>query len=158
MKENEHTEVKSYFFLHEALAQALALFPKELVEFRFHVQSYTHTHTVFARFERVKMAIFALLDNALIATEKQPSPIIIKCFQNQKNAQIQVIDHGIGIAAHTLPNLGRTFFSTWGRDGLGIFLAKAVLRQSKGTLVFNSQLGIGTIATLSLPLEENPAI
>jgi two-component system sensor histidine kinase RegB len=64
-------------------------------------------------------------------------------------------DEGTGIAEADLDRLGEPFFTTkptGGGMGLGVFLARAVAERLGGGLTFESQLGRGTIARLTVPL------
>lgn len=64
-------------------------------------------------------------------------------------------DEGTGIAEANLDRLGEPFFTTKPTGsgmGLGVFLARAVAERLGGGLTFESQLGRGTVARLSLPL------
>jgi two-component system sensor histidine kinase RegB len=64
-------------------------------------------------------------------------------------------DQGTGIAEADLDRVGEPFFTTkptGGGMGLGVFLARAVAERLGGGLAFESQLGRGTIARLSVSL------
>jgi two-component system sensor histidine kinase RegB len=64
-------------------------------------------------------------------------------------------DQGTGIAEADLDRVGEPFFTTkptGGGMGLGVFLARAVAERLGGRLTFESKLGRGTIARLSVSL------
>jgi len=66
-----------------------------------------------------------------------------------------VEDQGTGIAEADLERLGEPFFTTKPTGtgmGLGVFLARSVAERLGGGLTFESQLGRGTVARLSVSL------
>jgi two-component system, cell cycle sensor histidine kinase DivJ len=76
------------------------------------------------------------------------------------NAVFTVTDNGIGIAEQDLPRLGSPFVqanSSYDRShegaGLGLSVVKGLARLHSGSLELTSELGQGTTATISLPLD-----
>lgn len=68
---------------------------------------------------------------------------------------IEVIDHGPGIDADVLPNLGDLFVTTKAQGtGLGIAVVKAVAKAHGGRFQLQSKPGCGVKATLLLPCDE----
>lgn len=75
-----------------------------------------------------------------------------------ERVNIFVEDAGIGIPAEMLPEMGRPFAQieseysrSCGGAGLGLAIAQALVELHGGRLVLRSQLGVGTIALVSLP-------
>jgi two-component system sensor histidine kinase RegB len=67
-----------------------------------------------------------------------------------------LLDNGAGIPADLLGRVGEPFFTTKppGKGmGLGVFLARAVVERLGGEVAIQSARGVGTTATVSLPLE-----
>jgi signal transduction histidine kinase len=83
--------------------------------------------------------------------------IAIRISQTQDQLKIAIEDSGRGIAPHVLPRIGKTGFSFGkkdsesGRRGLGLADAVETLTSWGGSLEIRSELGQGTIATISLP-------
>ncbi len=65
--------------------------------------------------------------------------------------ELELRDEGPGIPPQDLDRVFDPFFSTWGREGLGLTKAAAILRSHGGSLRVNSNPGQGTTVTLRLP-------
>jgi two-component system sensor histidine kinase RegB len=66
-----------------------------------------------------------------------------------------VQDRGCGMSAESLNHISEPFYTTKGTGGglgLGTFLARLFAERLNGSLVFESEMGIGTKAILELPL------
>lgn len=103
---------------------------------------------------QMAQAIVALLTNADQAMGKQPSPVIrISVVLDGKVAVLTVEDNGEGIPAELLPVVTSPFFSTRGRDGIGLDTAREVVEYHGGKLELQSTLGHGTRVTARIPAE-----
>lgn len=103
---------------------------------------------------QIAQAVVALLVNADQAMAQQAQPqihIVVDLLGD--NASVTVQDNGEGIPAEVLSRVTQPFFSTRGRDGLGLTTAREIAEQHEGTLVVESVAGQGTRVTLSLPGE-----
>jgi two-component system sensor histidine kinase AtoS len=70
--------------------------------------------------------------------------------------EVKVGDSGPGIPPEVLDRIFDPFFTTKeGGTGLGLAVARRIVRQHNGTLQVDSWLGIGTIFQVTLPLEES---
>jgi signal transduction histidine kinase len=83
----------------------------------------------------------------------------VRLSRGEETLTITVWDNGIGIAAGELPHLGepfrrigRTDFAKRPGTGLGIAIVKNLVALHGGTLTFESVLGEGTTAIVTLPL------
>jgi signal transduction histidine kinase len=100
---------------------------------------------------RLKEALLNLVANALEATPRGGS-VEVALAAGGDEASIAVRDTGKGIAPEDLARVGTPFFTKReGGTGLGVVLARGVLRQHGGDLRFESELGRGTTVTLRLP-------
>lgn len=76
----------------------------------------------------------------------------------EENIWINVRDTGIGISADDLPHIFETF---WRHDeahstpgfGLGLPIAKRIIERHGGSITVESQLGLGSTFSVTLPVE-----
>jgi ligand-binding sensor domain-containing protein/signal transduction histidine kinase len=105
---------------------------------------------------RLKMILNNLLSNA-IRYSKPGSPSWIKVVvkTNEKSAEIQVCDNGIGIPAESLDRIFDMFYrasqSNTG-SGLGLYIVKESVDVLGGTLAVTSQPGKGSTFKIVLPV------
>ena len=94
-----------------------------------------------------------LLTNALDAVPAQSGVIRINCNFKDKEAVIDVIDNGEGIAAPMQKHLFEIFHSTKGNrgTGLGLAVAKKIVAEHNGSIAATSNPGEGTVFTIKLP-------
>ncbi len=104
--------------------------------------------------EAVAQAIRNLIHNGLDASESSES-VAVELLVDGDEARLQVRDQGQGMSDEVLDRAGDPFFTTKepGRGiGLGLFLTRNVITRLGGTLKFDSTPGMGTVATVRLPL------
>ncbi|MCC7141626.1 MAG: HAMP domain-containing protein [Candidatus Eisenbacteria bacterium] len=73
-------------------------------------------------------------------------------------ARLQVRDQGSGIPAEALPRIFDPFFTTKGigeGTGLGLSVSFGIVREHDGWMTVESEVGIGTVFTVFLPLLED---
>jgi two-component system, OmpR family, phosphate regulon sensor histidine kinase PhoR len=109
---------------------------------------------------RLATAVKNLVDNAL---KYSPDGGDVECDVRVEDgrAVVSVCDHGLGIAAQDMDRL----FTRFGRivtaenshilgTGLGLYLARELIRMQGGDITAESTAGVGSTFTLSLPLPE----
>lgn len=95
--------------------------------------------------QELQQVLVSLLLNA---KESQTKSILVSCAPTW----IQVRDAGIGIPEENLPRVFEPFFTDKkiGENvGLGLSVAREIVQKHGGTLTLQSQVGRGTIATMS---------
>lgn len=95
-----------------------------------------------------------LLDNAIKYTER--GEINISTSQNEKNILVKVEDTGIGIPAEHIPHIFDRFYRveesrTLRGAGLGLAIAKEIVKAHSGEIEIRSKIGAGSLFTVSLP-------
>jgi len=100
---------------------------------------------------RLKEALLNLVANAIEATPSG-GRVSLRIRPGTGHVTLAVEDTGRGIAAADLKRLGTSFFTTRPNGtGLGVVLAQGVIQQHGGTLAYDSAIGRGTTATITLP-------
>ena len=100
-----------------------------------------------------------LVSNALRFTEE--GEIVLSASANQESVQLQVRDSGAGIAPDDLPHIFKRFYradksrqrtaTRKSSSGLGLAIAKAIVKAHGGTIRVQSVLGEGTTFSITLP-------
>lgn len=106
---------------------------------------------------RVRQILLNLISNAIKFTER--GEILVRFrHDREETVSVQLIDTGIGISAEKLVPLFEDFYQVDNElarahegSGLGLAIAKRLALLMKGGLVVSSQVGVGSVFTLSLP-------
>jgi len=106
---------------------------------------------------RVRLLVRNLLDNALRHSVDAEVPTVLRLSCVGPDIQLQVRDHGPGVAEDQLPQLGQAFYRTdasrqraTGGVGLGLYLCRLVVQAHGGNwVVRNAHPGLEI--TVSLP-------
>lgn len=118
---------------------------------------------IFGDFQLLQQVIFNLISNAKWAIAKKPAKlggaITLKTEYQLENKKVClfVSDTGVGIAKENFSKLFVPFFTT--KDvgegtGLGLSIIYNIIREHKGTIDVESELGKGTTFKIALPVSE----
>lgn len=105
--------------------------------------------------QKFAQVVLNLVSNAVLATEPGDTVTVeIDVDRGRKLALLTVSDRGCGMPAEVLRRLGEPFFTTRGDrgSGLGVGICKRIVVEHGGALVFESEVGRGTTARVTLPL------
>lgn len=106
---------------------------------------------------KLKQVIIILLDNAI-----KYSSSIIEMFleRNEHQIIIRVKDYGIGIPQEEIENIFERFYRVdkarsreTGGSGLGLHIAKRIIKLHKGDITISSKEGVGTEVSIYLPID-----
>ena len=103
---------------------------------------------------RLRQVFINIIDNALKYTEGGGNIEII-AEKNEDSVVISIADTGAGIAPEDLPKVKQKFYkanSTKHGSGIGLAVADEIVTMHGGTLEVESELGVGTTVTITLPL------
>ena len=105
----------------------------------------------------LQSVVFNLLDNALKYGEKVPI-INIMLEEKQDSVELQIADNGIGIEPEYKEKVFEKFFRIPHGDthnakgyGLGLSYTAQVIQKHHGTIVMESEVGVGTKFIISIP-------
>src|SRR5262245_51898272 len=115
---------------------------------------YGKTDTIECYPQELNQLFTCLLMNSIEAISDD-GEIRISTSQSQHNLMIRIADSGRGIASLDLEKIFDPGFTTKGvgvGTGLGLPTCQKIVEMHGGTIEIESQLGAGTVATVSLPL------
>lgn len=135
---------ESVRFLLQPVAQKKSL--------KIEIQS-TGDVTVEALPGETRQVLLNLVRNACEASTTPGERVLIQLNGRAEDVEITVVDHGIGIAASTLPSLfefGRTTKGDEG-NGMGLWTVRHILTRHGGDINVTSEVGTGTTFRLRWP-------
>jgi len=111
--------------------------------------------TILGDRDALKQVLLILLDNALVHTPANVT-IHVTAVANEHDVTISIRDTGPGIAPDLLPHIFERFYRgdvsrSGGGTGLGLSIAKELVQAQNGTIAVESQVGQGTVFTVTLP-------
>ncbi len=95
-----------------------------------------------------------LLTNAIHAVPQEGGKITVEIIRKDNHSQVQVIDNGAGIPKALINKVFDPFFTTKevGKGtGLGMTIAFNIVQEHGGEIIVDSQEGLGTTITVTLP-------
>jgi signal transduction histidine kinase len=111
--------------------------------------------------DRLQQVLLILIDNAIKHTQSG-GKVDVRVRRHGQHVQVEVADSGSGIPAEHLPRIFDRFYRAdkarareQGGTGLGLAIAKMLVDAHAGQLQITSTMGVGTQATVSLPLVTN---
>lgn len=111
--------------------------------------------------ERIRQALFILLDNAVKYTPKG-GRVSLKTTEGEDTVAVEVSDTGVGIPEDQVPHVFERFYradearSTEG-SGLGLAIASQIVQDHGGSIEVRSKVGEGSTFTLRLPRRAPPS-
>jgi signal transduction histidine kinase len=107
--------------------------------------------------DRIEQVLRNLIDNAIKYSRPGGSITLRVSAMPDRLVLVQVIDQGIGIPADELPRVGERFYRadrarSRGGHGLGLAIAQSLVRAHGGELWLDSEEGVGTTASFTLPI------
>ncbi|HYH11349.1 MAG TPA: HAMP domain-containing sensor histidine kinase, partial [Thermomicrobiales bacterium] len=111
--------------------------------------------------ERIYQVLGILLDNAVKYTREGGTVRATSRLAGDR-VELEVADTGVGIDSRHLPHIFERFYRvdearTSGGSGLGLAIARQIVEQHGGSISVASELGRGSVFTVSLPVESRGA-
>ena len=120
------------------------------------IEANTYPIEAKADYNRLKQVLLNLIDNAIKYSEPD-TPVILKLYQFQSEAFIEVCDQGYGIPLQHQSRIFERFYRvdearshTTGGSGLGLSIVKTLVEGMGGSVSVRSKLGFGSVFTISL--------
>lgn len=104
--------------------------------------------------DRLKQVFINIIDNA-IKYSNRGDKVRVEAADMGAHIQVVVSDSGVGISKEDLPRIKNKFFkanNTRPGSGIGLALADEIIRRHKGRLEIDSEEGVGTTVTITLPV------
>ncbi|MFX0123106.1 MAG: PAS domain S-box protein [Candidatus Hodarchaeota archaeon] len=142
-------------FVQTLSEQLLTLYPKRSIFLNYYVTANSSLQLRFDQ-DRILQVIHNLTSNA-IKNSPNDSVTGITIIKNKISLQICVEDQGIGISQNNLFQLFQPFsrkissYSATGM-GLGLYIVKNIVKAHQGTLKCETQLGVGSIFDVTIPV------
>jgi signal transduction histidine kinase len=154
----EESETRRPLDINQVVADAVTLLGPMIKKAtdRLTVDYAPATHVVLGNAQRLEQVVVNLLANACQALPDRTHGVTVKTHLDGVRRRIQIIvqDEGVGIAPELLGRIKDPFFTTRhdaGGTGLGLSVSDKIVTSHGGTLTFQSELGSGTTAVVSLP-------
>jgi len=111
--------------------------------------------------QRLRRVFVNVISNALEAAEHRPDARVeVGLYRREREAVVEIIDNGEGIAPETRAKILRPFFTTKpAGTGLGLVIAKKIMDLHGGKIEIDTTPGVGTSVRLVIPthLADTPA-
>lgn len=109
--------------------------------------------------QKLEQVFINLLENAAQALTDKKSKICLSTSMDKqrKHIVVKIEDEGVGISPDCLELIMDPFYTTKrenGGTGLGLSVARAIVRDHGGSLDFESTPGKGTVAAVTIPVED----
>ncbi|MGI8501351.1 MAG: sensor histidine kinase [Hassallia sp.] len=126
------------------------------------IESKNESLEVKADYNRLKQVLINLIDNA-VKYSQPDTTVIVKLYQQEESAIIQVRDKGYGIPLQHQSRIFERFYrvdeartSSTGGCGLGLSIVKTLVEGMDGSVTVRSRLSEGSVFTITLPAYRLP--
>ncbi|MBO5020678.1 MAG: HAMP domain-containing histidine kinase, partial [Clostridia bacterium] len=146
------------WLLSESVAMYVELSKKQGIELIY--TKPTEEYQVLGDTNRLKQVFINIIDNAVKYTENG-GQVLVSQELEEACVRITVKDTGVGIPAQDIDRVKEKFYKankTVRGSGIGLAVADEIIKQHQGLLFIESTEGVGTTATIVLPLYEEPEV
>jgi two-component system NtrC family sensor kinase len=124
----------------------------------FQVQYADQLPTFRGNAQRLEQVIINLLVNACqaMAEKRRPLRVATGYDATSHTVVVEVEDGGCGMAPEVMDRITDPFYTTKrdsGGTGLGLSISDTIIREHGGRLEFRSTPGVGTVATVRIPVK-----
>jgi two-component system sporulation sensor kinase B len=120
------------------------------IQFDSQVEQQIYMHTDRGQLQQ---ALVNVIKNAVEASTEK-AVVQIKLALKGDRVELKIIDKGKGMTPEEIQRIGTLFYTTKeSGTGLGTSVAVRFIEAMKGSIIYESEIGKGTICTISFPLE-----
>lgn len=120
------------------------------IQFDNQVEQQIHMYTDRGKLQQ---ALVNVIKNAVEASPEK-AVVQIKLVVKGDRVELKIIDKGKGMTPEEIKRIGTLFYTTKeSGTGLGTSVAVRIIEAMKGSIIYESEKGKGTVCTISLPLE-----
>lgn len=149
------------FNVNEAVEAAIAILKPEIRKHteHFKLELAEQLPQVHGSKQKIEQVIINLLMNSLQALPAQGGSVQVETLLQSSNGMVRVniVDNGEGISEEGLERMMEPFYTTkhsMGGTGLGLAISYSIMKEHNGMLEFESELGVGTMASILLPVRQ----
>ncbi|RXF72392.1 sensor histidine kinase [Arcticibacter tournemirensis] len=108
---------------------------------------------------RLEQVISNLLSNA-VKYSPEADKIILNVNQEEEILKVEIIDFGIGISEHTIPNIFDRYFREIDKNyqfnglGLGLYISAEIIKGHNGMIWVESEPGMGATFSFTIPVNQ----
>lgn len=151
---------KTMMDIHKSLDSILLLHKNDFKKKRIKVECdfSAHLPQIVAVPDQIKQVLLNLLTNAADACHHPGSTITVRTRSDNQNVTVAISDTGIGIQPTEMELIFQPFYTTKPEvkgTGLGLSVSYGILKKHGGCIEVESQPGIGSTFTISLPIRGN---
>jgi signal transduction histidine kinase len=110
---------------------------------------------------QINQVFMNLFVNAAHAMEDKSGALTITTSCNDESVIVEVKDNGCGIRENNLKHIFEPFFTTKAvgeGTGLGMSICYDIIKKHHGSISVDSELGVGSAFTITLPIKAHPEI
>jgi signal transduction histidine kinase len=144
----------------DVIKDTLLLVDAELSRQKIRVEEnyFEPAHSIMGDAGRLKQAFMNLILNAAQAMNEggrlSISTNLISGNDRDPRLEVKIQDDGVGISSENIKRIFEPFFTTrQSGTGLGLSIAKGIVEEHNGSICVESELGKGTIFTLTFPIQ-----
>lgn len=144
--------------IQKILKDVIALLAVEATLYNVQIESNFPKEDIIIECEpnQLKQLFINLIKNSIEASNHDSKIYIRLVLLENERITITVKDHGSGMSKERLQKLGEPFYSSKEKGtGLGLTVSYKIVQSHKGTIDFDSEIGIGTTVNITLPTEQN---
>lgn len=107
--------------------------------------------------DQIHQALLNVVKNAMEAIEGPGGRLNIRTQTKSDHVLVEVEDNGCGIAEDDRLRIFEPYHTTkFSGSGLGLVLVFRIVKAHRGAIGLNSEIGVGTVFSIALPLDERP--